>query len=280
MSQVLVPTLPSFDCRLLTAVQKLVPRSEREQWLRAWQAELWHVHHDDRQSRLQAATIMIDLAIGLVRDALWLRTEDWRKAFSGTAVLCLGTLASLILLCTLIDLALVGGAHSLWVYIRMPILRCLVAAPLVLFVSLATGLRRHAGRSSARNRGLQWKQALFFPAKVIQIMVVALLLSVALCFPLHTFFPYSVELLQILCFVLSTLAGMRWAIRDQELRCKECLRSLAMPAQVGRPSHNLLEWNGIELSCKQGHGLLSIPEMETSWRRSSEWVEMSIADTK
>jgi hypothetical protein len=45
-----------------------------------------------------------------------------------------------------------------------------------------------------------------------------------------------------------------------------------MPARVGRPSRNLLEWNGTELNCKQGHGLLSVPEMETSWCQSSRWV--------
>jgi hypothetical protein len=41
---------------------------------------------------------------------------------------------------------------------------------------------------------------------------------------------------------------------------------------VGRPSHNLLEWNGTELLCPDGHGHLSVPEMETSWCQSSRWT--------
>jgi hypothetical protein len=74
--------------------------------------------------------------------------------------------------------------------------------------------------------------------------------------------------------VLLALVGLRWAFRDQEQRCKQCLHALATPARVGRPSHNLLEWNGTELSCRHGHGLLSVPEMETSWCESSRWVEL------
>jgi hypothetical protein len=73
-------------------------------------------------------------------------------------------------------------------------------------------------------------------------------------------------------FVLFALIGLRWAVRDQEERCKHCLRSLTTPARVGRPSHNLLEWNGTELSCKHGHGLLNIPEIETSWCQYSHWI--------
>ena len=48
---------------------------------------------------------------------------------------------------------------------------------------------------------------------------------------------------------------------------KHCLRPLAEPVRVGRPSLNFLEWNGTELLCTEGHGLLSIPEIESSsWR--------------
>jgi hypothetical protein len=79
----------------------------------------------------------------------------------------------------------------------------------------------------------------------------------------------------LLLFVPLALIGLRWAFADQEQRCKQCLRMLAGPARVGRPSHNLLEWNGTELACKQGHGLLSVPEMETSWCDSSRWVELN-----
>ena len=48
---------------------------------------------------------------------------------------------------------------------------------------------------------------------------------------------------------------------------------LALPARVGRPSRNLLEWNGSEMNCKRRHGLLSVSEMETSWCDAIRWIE-------
>jgi hypothetical protein len=91
---------------------------------------------------------------------------------------------------------------------------------------------------------------------------------------LHNAFPATADFFRIYFFVLFSLIGLRWAIHDQEQRCKHCLHSLATPARVGRPSHNLLEWNGTELNCTRGHGLLSIPEMETSWCQSSRWIAL------
>lgn len=31
------------------------------------------------------------------------------------------------------------------------------------------------------------------------------------------------------------MLGLRWAIHDQQQRCKHCLHSLATPSRVGRP---------------------------------------------
>jgi hypothetical protein len=52
---------------------------------------------------------------------------------------------------------------------------------------------------------------------------------------------------------------------------------LTEPARVGRPSRNLLEWNGSEMNCRQGHGLLSVAEMETSWCEASRWIECGVS---
>ena len=105
------------------------------------------------------------------------------------------------------------------------------------------------------------------------VLLLGFLLSVDLCEPMHRVFPGTADILQIFCFVVLGLVGLRWAFRDLEERCEQCLRALASPAQVGRPTHNLLEWSGTEQICKEGHGLLSVPEMESSWRQSSQWVE-------
>ena len=267
-------SLPLLDQRLLHMVERIVPAADREEWSRAWQAELWYAHHRGRHRGRQRLAIMSDLAVGLTRDALWLRTESWRATLSGTAALCLGSLAGFSVACALLALAFSGGWQALGAYLREPLARCLLAAPLIVFVGFSTASRRHVEQST-RGRGVfRCKRLLFFAAKLTQVFSLAFLLSMVVCFPLRALLPNTADLMQLFAYVLFAVIGMRWALKDQEQRCKQCLQCLAQPARVGRPSHNLLEWNGVELSCKQGHGLLSVPEMETSWCQSSRWGEI------
>jgi hypothetical protein len=271
-----VPQEPRFERHLLSTVGRLVPAHEREEWSRIWQAELWYMRQRSRHRHVSPLAGITDLSIGLTRDALWLRTEDWRLAVSDTATLCLVSLLGLSLLSIMVALALAGGWHPLHLYLRDQFTRSLIAAPHVLFVLLATAPRRHSDQSI-----FKWpfwiKRHFFFALKTFQILLLAFLLSVDLCIPLHSVIPLTADLLQLFAFVVFALLGLRWAIGDQEQRCKQCLRSLSTPARVGRPSHNLLEWNGTEQSCKHGHGLLSIPEIETSWCRSSRWINLDVS---
>ncbi len=254
--------LPTFDRRLLLVVEKVVPAGERAEWTRGWQAELWHGHYYGRTYR--ATT---ELTAGLIRDAIWLRGESWRRAFSGTAILCLAALGGLLGLSILFAVALNGSWHSLRFAEQLK--RFLLEAPLVVLVSFATSSRRHIHEGWANG----WvTRQLFLGAKTALILTFTAVLSTDICQPVHAVSPVVADLVQIFFFVVFALAGLRWAFADQEQRCKQCLRRLATPARVGRPSHNLLEWNGTELVCKQGHGRLSVPEMETSWCRASEWV--------
>lgn len=280
MRQQLPSPLPLFDRNLLRIVEKVVPSGEREEWSRTWQAELWHMHYRSRNRagsnrRSKTLSVATDLSIGLTRDALWLRTDSWRRSFTGTPTLCLATLLGLCLFSTLVSLALSGSWHSLSLYLGGPLKRSLLEAPLVVFVSFATASRRHIEQSSTGKK-LYWiKRQLFFAAKMSLILLLTLLLSADIWQPMHASLPNTSELFQIIFFVIFALLGLRWAFLDQEQRCKQCFHSLGTPARVGRPSHNLLEWNGTELTCKQGHGLLSVPEMETSWCQSSQWVDLN-----
>jgi hypothetical protein len=275
MSDLLSLTLPGFERMLLRIVKGLVPSDERDEWSRTWQAELWYMHQRSCHRHVSPVAGIVDLSIGLTRDALWLRTEEWRVAFSDTAMVCLATLLGLSLLSALVALALAGSWQSLHLYVRNEFTRSLLAAPHVLFVLLAMAPRRHSGQISFTRWRLWIKRQFFLALKTLQILLLAFFLSVDLCVPLHTHIPLTADLLQLFSYVLFSLLGLRWAITDQEQRCKRCLRSLATPARVGRPSHNLLEWNGTERSCKHGHGLLSIPEMETSWCQSSRWINLN-----
>jgi hypothetical protein len=270
MSPNAVSPLPFFDRNLLRAVEKIVPAEERAEWSRTWRAELWHMHHRERGRKDLGITV--DLSIGLTCDALWLRMDSWSRALSGTPTLCLASLAGLCVLSTLVGLALSGSWRAFGVYTRGPFERSALAAVLVVFVSFAMASRGHIGQGSTSKGRFGLKRHVFFAAKAMLVLLLACLLSADICRPIYAFFPIWAYALQLLMFVPFALIGLRWAFADQEGRCKQCLRSLAMPARVGRPSHNLLEWNGTELACKQGHGRLSVPEMETSWRDSSEWV--------
>jgi len=275
MSPVAGLELPSFDRNLLRAVERIVPAEERAEWSRTWQAELWHMHH--RTRKRTGFGITADLSIGLVCDAMWLRTDSWGRALSGTPALCLASLAGWCALSTLMGLALNGSWRAFAMYARGPFERSAFAALLVVFVSFATSSRGHTEQGSTSKGRFGVKRQAFFSAKAALVLLLAFLLSADASRPLREAFPSWAFALQLLLFVPFALVGLRWAFGDQERRCKQCLRSLAMPARVGRPSHNLLEWNGTKLVCKQGHGQLSVPEMETSWCDSSQWVYLNPA---
>jgi len=274
MSHQLPTPLPLFDRNLLRAVSSIVPSTQREEWSRAWQAELWYVHHRTRTPRTRNLFVLADLSIGLFRDALWLRTDSWRQSLSGTATLCLASLLGLNLLALLFALLVTGSWHALSPDFTAHFIQSLFVAPFVIFVVFATAARRHVEQTSVSNRLFWLKRQIFFTLKISQVLLLTFVLSENLCRPIRPTLPGTADVLQLFSFVIMALIGLRWALHDQEQRCKHCLNSLATPARVGRPSHNLLEWNGTELSCKQGHGLLSVPEMETSWCQSSQWVEL------
>src|ERR1700679_2878925 len=116
MSPLLSPTVPDFERNLLHIVRRLVPYHERDEWSRTWQAELWYMHQRSRHRHVSPVAGILDLSIGLTRDALWLRAEKWRVAFSDTAVVCLPSLLGLSLLSILVALALAGSWYSLHLY--------------------------------------------------------------------------------------------------------------------------------------------------------------------
>ena len=276
MSAQLPSPLSRFDRNLLRAVEKVVPSAERAEWRRAWQAELWHMRHHGGTLRPMPLGVTTDLAVGLLCDALWLRTDSWRRTFSGTAISCLAALTGLLLFSTLVGLALSGNENAMRLYLAGPFRRFLVEAPLVVMVSSAFESRTYATRRPG-GRQLAWmawiKGQVFFAVKTALLLLLAFLSSADVCQPIHARLPNTSFVFQTFFFMLLAVAGSRWVFRDQEQRCMQCLRSLAMPARVGRPSRNFLEWNGTELLCKQGHGLLSVPEMETSWCQSSQWLD-------
>ena len=85
---------------------------------------------------------------------------------------------------------------------------------------------------------------------------------------------HGAQYVQLLSTFALCLWGMRWALRDQRQRCPVCLSKLSHPARVGQPSWSFLAWNGTELICAGGHGLMHVPELETSWFRTQRWLAL------
>ncbi len=266
MSQSLT-TLPRFDRLLLTTMQHAVPAPDRADWLRTWHSELWHLHHSRRTRTRHTAT----LALGLTKDALWLRIEASKRALQGTATLCLAALASGCLLSAILALLLAGGYQQFVAELSAPWHRFLLEALLVVLVTFATASRRHVAQTSGTLPRL--RRQVFFALKCALLLLLAFLASSDLCQPLHAEFPLAAEISQTFLAAIFSITGLRWAFQDQEARCKHCLLALESPARIGRASHNLLEWNGTEQVCREGHGRLNLPEMETSWCRAGQWLD-------
>jgi hypothetical protein len=98
------------------------------------------------------------------------------------------------------------------------------------------------------------------------------LISLDLAYMRTTFDTLSSEYIQLVSAFSICLFGLRWALRDQRERCPVCLGKLTHPARVGQPSRNFLSWNGTELICVGGHGLLHVPEIPTSWFSTQRWM--------
>ena len=258
--------LPSFDRMLLLVLQYAVPVQDRGEWLRTWHSELWHLHHSKRGQSKPTAT----LAVGITCDALWLRSEASKRALEGTATLCIASLGSACLLSALIMLSLTGSYQELVANLAGAWDRFLLEATLVILVTFATTSRRHMDRSPELLAQLRRK--VFFLLKTALVLLFAFLVTADVCQPLHAQFPLALDISQTFLAAILSIIGLRWAFQDQETRCKHCLLALQSPARIGRPSHNLLEWNGTEQVCREGHGRLSLPEMETSWCRTGQWL--------
>jgi hypothetical protein len=112
----------------------------------------------------------------------------------------------------------------------------------------------------------------FLAMKIVLIMLIAYFSSVDLAYwHLSVFSPLGAYMQLVTAFAVF-LFGMRWALLDQRQRCPVCLRRVGNPAQVGLASRTFLAWNGTELICADGHTLLHIPGLPTSWFSTQRWL--------
>ncbi|HZU32210.1 MAG TPA: ABC transporter permease [Candidatus Angelobacter sp.] len=152
---------------------------------------------------------------------------------------------------------------------------------LSLLGGIALGSRRLAGAKTSqmklsRRDSLRWWG--FFLAKTLLLLAVCFVaaleitgrVSIMLTGSLHPLVgPASTWL-----FLVTAMIALSWSLHDQGRRCRFCLNRLGHEASVGTPGYLLLDWWGTELVCSDGHGLLHVPEMKSSWQEFDQWVSL------
>jgi hypothetical protein len=120
--------------------------------------------------------------------------------------------------------------------------------------------------------GVRWR--LFLAIKVGLTVVAAFLGSAVVALAARRVMAFGADWLELMSTSLMLILSVKWALENQERRCQHCLRMLSRPTRVGMASRNFLEWNGTELICAEGHGLLHVTEMHGSWCWYDVWVEL------
>ncbi|MGF7183897.1 hypothetical protein [Tunturiibacter psychrotolerans] len=132
------------------------------------------------------------------------------------------------------------------------------------------------GEYRASSRRLSWFTRVrrwgFLGCKLTLLLPIVYFVSLDLAHLRSGMDPVTSEYIQLMSAFSLCLFGLRWSLRDQRQRCPVCLGKLTNPARVGQPSRSFLAWNGTELICISGHGLLHVPEMATSWFSEQRWL--------
>ncbi|MGC2398156.1 MAG: hypothetical protein WA510_00165 [Acidobacteriaceae bacterium] len=129
---------------------------------------------------------------------------------------------------------------------------------------------RHTGRLTWTGRARRW---VFLWSKIFLLVLLVHFTAVDAAYG-HAQSEVNAQYIQLTVSFFGFLFGFRWILRDQRKRCPVCLRVLSNPARVGEASRCFLAWNGTELICAAGHGLLHIPELPTSWFDTQRWLDL------
>jgi hypothetical protein len=240
---------------ILRLAAMIVPGTRRADWLAEWEGELFHSAAEPGVDRAHLTAF----CWGAFRDAFWLwRHHPHRLQIRNSPVGCL------LLLLVIVGVARAPGAVADHVpaYPAVGMFLVVTCAAVLTSVNTRLLLFLHP-RTSRSNSTRGW---LFFLLKIVLILAsLHFALGVAASFAAWG----AVQLLIVLC----TFA-FRWALRDQRARCPVCLRMLAKPVKVGLDQSGLLGWNGIEMMCCLGHGLLYVPESPSDHYHDPRWVTL------
>ena len=128
---------------------------------------------------------------------------------------------------------------------------------------------RHSGRLPRATSARRW---IFLSLKFSLVVLLVHFTSLDVAYGVQAVSFTTAQCIQLAISFFGFLFAFRWILQDQRRRCPVCLRLLSNPARVGQASQNFLAWNGTELICAGGHGLLHIPELPTSWFSTQRWL--------
>lgn len=105
------PDSPRLGRLLLRLASLLVPHPDRQEWLREWEGEIWHLSH--------ANGVQVRFCLGAFKDAAWLRRntpvrERLRSEWLSSPVRCIALLSSLAAVSLSLSFRLPGPHDALW----------------------------------------------------------------------------------------------------------------------------------------------------------------------
>jgi hypothetical protein len=147
-----------------------------------------------------------------------------------------------------------------WVLLRSLLIEFFVGFVLLPITTSISSLGDYPGKTSIR----RW---LFLSAKIVLVLPIVMFGALDIGSTGSTISPIALWVAPF-----GGLLAMRWVLADQRERCPVCLRLLANPVRIGQLSRILLEWNGTELMCLKGHGLLHVSERPAIWFSGQRWM--------
>ncbi len=255
----------------------VVPRSERQEWISEWRAELWYLLDNPGGADSSSALVpqsVISFCLGSFQDAMWLRlnrSDSVReeRLWLRSPVRCIVFIAVL-------------AAMTLWIAYGESMLQSpytdpqflassllvLVIAVLILPITTSLSLGQYPASLHSSARSARLNRFVFLGVKI------AILLPIVFCGTLALAPGIAFAWLRPQAMLIGYFFAFRWALIDQRRRCPVCLRLLTNPVRLGQASRTMLDWYGTELMCSRGHGLLYVPESPTSSYSSQTWLPL------
>jgi hypothetical protein len=124
------------------------------------------------------------------------------------------------------------------------------------------------------DRVLKMRAAGFLFLQMALVVVSSGLVALIVASIAHCSEPTEESLFQAVVTFALALPLLRVVLHGHRYRCPHCLKPLGHAAVVGSPSASFLDWYGVELVCSQGHGLVHVPDMPTTWFPAPRWVAL------